>query len=757
MDKKEFIIPLYLRVLLILLVVNTSQVLSQDIYKSIRLWSPDPEKIQVIQKLGVALDHSIARPGSYVDIVISETEEKILLSNGIIFTTLIDDLTSYYQSQNIPAMQRDFPLGSMQGNYTWEELNQRFDELKELYPDIISEKLIIGQSNEGNDIWAFKLSDNPDQDENEPEILYTGLTHAREPISMMNLFYFVQNLCESYSEGNDPEAVYLVNEREIWFIPVVNPDGYLYNELIEPSGGGMHRKNRKDTGCGSGTEQGVDINRNFGFNWGANDTGSSPDPCYATYRGEEAFSEPETQAVRDFIDERNFVNVLHYHSYGNMYIHPYGDASVPDEPDLTIYRELAEEMASHNNFNVGTGFEMVGYTVNGDAVDWSYGEKNIIAYTPEVGSSGQGFWPSSDQVETICSNQYEPNKIFAFSAGSDFMLADYSFTSDAINSGESVGVELIIKNRGLMSSTGPVTVTVEPLNNLVNLDEVVGQVDYLDSWESHTFNFEIEVTEQIAYYSKVAMKIISKDSVSYHRPDTIEFYIGTPSIIYTENYDEGLGQWSTNGDWGLTNNPAYGAYALTDSPSGNYGADQTTTVTLEEEFDYNFMANSYVSFNARWEIEDGFDFVRFQALTSDNGWVSLQGQHTVPGNGVTVQPLGEHGYDGSQLNWVEEKIFLDQLDGQTPTAFRFIQTSDELYEGDGFTVDNFLLMGYMQGSPGDFFPDGSVNIGDILGLADFILDGNEASPYIMLFCDMNDDGQINILDLFILVNSVIGT
>ncbi|MCS5652478.1 MAG: M14 family zinc carboxypeptidase [Candidatus Marinimicrobia bacterium] len=754
MDKKEFIVR---RVLLILLAVNISHVLSQDIYKSIRVWSPDPEKIQGIQQLGIALDHSIIRPGLYVDIVISEIEEKILLSNGIIFTTIINDLTRYYQAQNIPAIQRDFPLGTMQGNYTWTELNLRFDELKELYPDIISEKLIIGQSNEGNDIWAFKLSDNPAQDENEPEILYSGLTHAREPLSMMNLFYFVQKICEGYTVGDDLEAIYLVNERENWFVPVVNPDGYIYNEFIEPSGGGMHRKNRRDTGCGSGTEQGVDINRNYSYNWGANDTGSSPDPCYATYRGEEAFSEPETQAVRDFIEQREFVNVFHYHSYGNMYIHPFGDSSFPDEPDLTIYRELAQEMAAHNNFNVGTGFEMVGYTVNGDAVDWSYGEKNIIAYTPEIGSSGHGFWPSSDQVESICANQYIPNKIFSFSAGSDFVLDGYSFTSDVINSGEIVGVELIIKNRGLMSSNGPVTVTVEPLNNLVNLDETVGQVDYLGSWETHTFNFEIEVSEHVTYYSKVALKIISKDSVSYHRPDTIEFYIGAPSIIYTENYDEGLGQWNTNGDWGLTNNPAYGDYALTDSPSGNYGADQTTTVTLEEEFDYNFMANPYVSFNARWEIEDGFDFVRFQALTSDNGWVSLQGQHTVPGNGVTVQPLGEHGYDGSQLNWVEEKIFLDQLDGQAPTAFRFIQTSDELYEGDGFTIDNFALMGYMQGAAGDFFPDGSVNISDILGLADFILDGNEASPYIVLFCDMNGDGQINILDLFILVNSVIGT
>ena len=205
MDKKEFIIPLYLRALLILLVVNISQVLSQDIYKSIRVWNPNQEKIQVIQQLGVALEHSIARLGLYIDIVISETEEKILLSNGIIFTTLIDDLTSYYQSQNIPAMQRDFPLGTMQGNYTWAELNLRFNELKELYPDIISEKLSIGQSIEGHDIWAFKLSDNPAQDENEPEILYTGLTHAREPLSMMNLFYFVQKLCEGYTTGDDLE------------------------------------------------------------------------------------------------------------------------------------------------------------------------------------------------------------------------------------------------------------------------------------------------------------------------------------------------------------------------------------------------------------------------------------------------------------------------------------------------------------------------------------------------------------------------
>ena len=178
--------------------------------------------------------------------------------------------------------------------------------------------------------------------------------------------------------------------------------------------------------------------------------------------------------------------------------------------------------------------------------------------------------------------------------------------------------------------------------------------------------------------------------------------------------------------------------------------------TLNAEFDFDFMTDPYVSFNARWEIEDGFDFVRFQALTPDNGWVSLQGSYTVPGNGVTVQPLGEHGYDGIELNWVEEKIFLSQLNDQPLTSFRFIQNSDEIYEGDGFTVDNFTINGFLQGMSGDFFPDGSVNVNDILGLADLILNEDEASSYVLSFCDMDSNGQINILDLLILVNSIIG-
>ena len=107
----------------------------------------------------------------------------------------------------------------------------------------------------------------------------------------------------------------------MWFVPVVNPDGYIFNEIIEPAGGGMHRNNRLETSCGQGTGKGVDLNRNFGFDWGLNDVGSSPDPCDDTYRGDTQFSEPETQAIRDLQENYNFKNVLHYHTFSNLYIH----------------------------------------------------------------------------------------------------------------------------------------------------------------------------------------------------------------------------------------------------------------------------------------------------------------------------------------------------------------------------------------------------------------------------------------------------
>ena len=739
---------------LVKLWVFTSLIFGKDIYQSIRLYDPSPSNIAIVASQGIPLDHIGGKRGVYIDLTCTKNQTTYLLSKGLELDILVPDLTSFYKERNRPAVSRNFPLGSMQGNYTWDELNNRFDELLNLYSNIISERLVIGQSIEGRDIWAFKISDNPNVDEDEPEVLFTSLIHAREPLSMMNLFYFAQKLAEGYN--SDEEFTYLVNNREMWFVPVVNPDGYVFNEQIEPFGGGMHRKNRRNTNCGNGTTRGVDLNRNFGYEWGANNTGSSPDPCSDVYRGESAFSEPETQAVRDFILDHDFKNVLHYHSYSNLYIHAFGDGSYPDEPDLTTHREIGHEMSKYNGYYVGTGLDGIGYTVNGDAVDWSYGDQELISYVPEVGSYAQGFWPSEDEVEQLCIDQLHPNKIFAFVAGSDIIVHSYEFSQDFLLPGSQIEIEIVIQNRGLTNSGGDIEISFFPLNDFISFENepyVMSEIDARDS-DDVTLTFTISSDASPGSSSGIIINLNSESS--YSRSEVLELVIGEPQPVFFDDFENGIDNWQLNGDWGLTENAFSGLYALTDSPDGDYQEAQQTIAQLTTDINFQFVSNPFVKFNAKWDIEPNYDFIRFQAFIADSGWITLSGEYTEAGSGQPAQPFGEHGYDDLQEDWVEETIHLDYLDGIVVEGFRFIQTSDNFVEGDGFSIDNFQILGYPSGMIGDFNSDAVVDIYDILGLADLLLFGNDPSQAQLFFCDFDSNGMLDVMDLLRLSNVILG-
>ena len=734
--------------------VFTSFTFGKDIYQSIRLYDPSPSNIAIVASQGIPLDHIGGKRGVYVDLTCTKNQATNLLSKGLTLDILVPDLTSFYKERNRPAISRNFPLGSMQGNYTWDELNNRFDELLNLYSNIISERLVIGESVEGRDIWAFKISDNPNIDEDEPEVLYTSLIHSREPLSMMSLFYFVQKLAEGYNV--DDELTYLVNNREMWFVPVINPDGYVFNEEIEPFGGGMHRKNRKNTNCGNGTGRGIDLNRNFGYGWGADNIGSSSDPCSEVYRGDSPFSEPETEAVRDFILNHDFKNVLHYHSYSNLYIHAFGDGSYPEEPDLTTHSEIGLEMARHNGYYVGTGLDGIGYTVNGDAVDWSYGDQGLIAYVPEVGSYSQGFWPSEDEVEQLCIDQLHPNKIFSFVAGSDIIVHSFEISEEFLLPAAEADIEILIQNRGLTNSASDIEISFTPLNNWIYFDDepfIMSEIDARDA-DDVTLTFTVSPNASPGVSSGIIVNITSENS--YSRSQVINFVIGEPQIISNDNFENGLDHWDVNGDWGLSSDVFSGLYALSDSPDGDYQDGQETFAEYIREVDLQFISNPVIKFNAKWDIESSYDFVRFQAMISDSGWVSLSGQYTETGSGQPAQAFGDHGYDGLQEDWVEETIYLDHLDESQITGFRFIQTSDNFVEGDGFSLDNFQILGYPAGLIGDFNSDAGVDIFDILGLADLLLFGDDPSQAQLFFCDLDSNGMLDIMDLLRLSNIILG-
>ena len=357
------------------------------------------DKAQMKEIINLHLDIAYVEYGQYIDIITDGEEVNQLRSWGYDVEIVHEDLVAFYQSR----LDRTKDMG---GYHTYSEVMVALDSMHALYPSLTTSKIDIGHSLEDSVIWAFKISDNPDVDEDEPEVFYNGLIHAREPMAMEVLLYFMWHLLDNY--GTDPLATYLVDNRELWFVPVVNPDGYCYNEYTNPSGGGMWRKNRRN--CGGG-DWGVDLNRNWGYMWGYDNSGSSPYCWDETYRGTAPFSEPTTQVMRDFFYSRNFVMCLDNHTYGEWLIYPwcYDHFYTPDH---SLFVAIAESMAVFNGHTPGTSWEVL-YPVNGGSVDWDYGELGIIAITPEIGNQSDGFWPPPSRILPLCQLQLPTFLLYA--------------------------------------------------------------------------------------------------------------------------------------------------------------------------------------------------------------------------------------------------------------------------------------------------------------------------------------------------------
>jgi len=266
----------------------------------------------------------------------------------------------------------------------------------------------------------MKISDNPGQDENEPEFFINALIHAREPMGGESALRFMSYLCSNY--GTDPLVTELVDNREFFFVPIINPDGYEYNRQTNPNGGGMWRKNRRNNGNGS---YGIDLNRNWGYMWGYDDNGSSPDPFSEVYRGTGPFSEPETEVLRQFINSRNFSVVLNLHSYGNYMLYPWGYYNGFTE-DNNLFSAISDSATAENGFLFGTPWQLL-YNTNGDAGDWQYGEQTekpkIFGFVIELGTDWDGFWPDQSRIPQLW-NDILPSMIYlSVIAGNPYVQA----------------------------------------------------------------------------------------------------------------------------------------------------------------------------------------------------------------------------------------------------------------------------------------------------------------------------------------------
>lgn len=365
---------------------------------------PISSKAQLLQLVGSGLDVAYVAPEKFVDVVADSGEIALLQLWGFTPFVAVPDL----QAQGAGL------LGALMGGYhTYVEVKAFLDSVAAARPDLVSPVFSLGLSLEGREIWGIKISNNPNGNDGRPEVFYNALTHAREPGGMEVLLYTIKYLLQNY--GTDPLVTSLVNGRALYFVPVVNPDGYVYNQAIAPGGGGLWRKNRRPN---TGGTFGVDLNRNFGYQWGYPNGGSSSNPGSDVYRGTAPFSEPESQKVRDFVLSRNFSVEVHYHTYSNLWLYPWGYTTELPQEEYWVYRAMADSAVQYNNYLASLSWQL--YFTNGTSIDWSYGGqlpgRRVYAFTPEVGGPSDGFWPPASRIPALNAENLMPNLFMAWAA-----------------------------------------------------------------------------------------------------------------------------------------------------------------------------------------------------------------------------------------------------------------------------------------------------------------------------------------------------
>lgn len=307
------------------------------------------------------------------------------------------------QQKNLPAslpgLNRPQTQGDVNGRYhNYRETEEVLLDLGARFPGI-AEVFSIGQSIDGREIYVIKISDNVRVEEEEPNVYIVGCHHGREWISVEVPLHFARHMLEHY--GDNPEIQRAINGSQVYILPLLNPDGLEFSIHVFR----WWRKNRRYNGDFS---WGVDLNRNYGYQWGYDDIGSSPSPNSDAYRGPSSFSEPETGALRQFLLAHPPSGALTYHNYSQNIGYPWGytDEATPDDAEMN---SIAAEM-SRRIFLVNGNFYAYGrspqllYFTNGDFDDWVYGTFGVPSFTyelPPVEYIQGGFFNSDAEIDPI--------------------------------------------------------------------------------------------------------------------------------------------------------------------------------------------------------------------------------------------------------------------------------------------------------------------------------------------------------------------
>ncbi|SDS14311.1 Fibronectin type III domain-containing protein [Formosa sp. Hel1_31_208] len=679
-----------------------------------------------------------------------------------ISSVLMDNIIQYTGCDEIDFVEpQNFNLGTMAGCLRYSEMKSELDDMYTYSQtnglDIVSQKAnasstgqktwgnptnnFVNQQNNGpatysgvgstrwdpETIWYVRITGNQSTapEGSKPQMLFTSMIHSREVSALMNNIYFMWYIIENYD--TDPAIQELVDNNELYFVPVVNPDGLRWNETIAPSGGGLQRKNLRPNTGGTGTNRGVDLNRNFDYFWGFNNIGSSGTQTASNYRGPAPESEPETQIMVDFITSRSIKSGVWNHSYANSVPHPYGGIPTQATDREDEYYRWHEEMTRYNRYLYGA---TIFYESNGLPDDWMMGGapdnngstgsgQGIIATTPEHG--GQGFWPTPSTIVPIAKQSMRISLGTAYYGGKYAKLHD--LTQSNISTTSNVDLDFGIERIGQTPSD--FTVTVTPISsNIVSISSpptesgIPIQTTTIPSNQNQrTVTATMQLNPAITANEKIEYNVtLSNDDGVIYEANYEKYY--QPTLLFDHDPDAtGLTGWTQVGGW---NNTSSDAYSGTDALStGTYSTNATKTLTTTNSYDFSNSNEVLIQFYSKWDIERNYDFV--EILGSPDGgssWISLCGNYTKPN--ATSSTTGHDNksgtyanfqanssgqiYDGDRMdNWVMEEIVIDNtyasLLSSNDVRIRFRFRTDALNvnenyttTNDGFFIDDFKII-----------------------------------------------------------------
>jgi carboxypeptidase T len=327
-------------------------------------------------------------PGLPLDIVVTDDTLPRLAAAAIPWQILVPDIDEAARLEaarlHDPTTARPADWFAEYHDYT--EITAHLRELVELAPDRATLHA-IGASIEGRPLWALRIGNAAAA----TPFLINGTQHAREWITAMVTTCIADRLLRGHDR--DPALRDFVDRTTLWVVPVVNPDGYQHTW----SGRRFWRKNRRG-------DHGVDLNRNFGVAWGGR--GSSSNERSETYRGQYAFSEPESAAMRDLAKRERIAFHIDFHAFGQLVLYPWGHTTTPTK-DRDRFAAIGDRIASAIFATHETRYTLMPsvdlYPASGVMSDWLYGDIDTLSYAIELRpKDGAGFVLPPDQIRPTC-------------------------------------------------------------------------------------------------------------------------------------------------------------------------------------------------------------------------------------------------------------------------------------------------------------------------------------------------------------------